>query len=1058
MTTMTTTDVTKTLVIGLGSTGTRVCNNLIRRLEWEYGDAGKAPWVQFMAIETNNNEPAVELRERGDFFPIGLDARQYGQLLQSPQDHHKIRLEQWADMGTLKRLKDTEGGAGNIRMVGRLTFMLDPNYTKIKRALMDRLVSLRSLQASDALETRGSLPDGSNPQLRFSAGGEIRIFVVGTLCGGTGSGLLPDFGYFVRSMPLRETEKIIGILTLPHENLTTTTTPTAERLKKNAYMALVELNHYHQATAQNMPDITYIDGSVAQLGQNPYDLPYLIAPSSPTKRGETELNELVADRIFMNVVSPEADPFSRAVDAPMPDRDHHAHVFSTFGLSVVEFPAAQITEAASKKLLAGALTRWHAFKGERVSDLTRTIGVDWDSLVSALLQRDMAEWQAEVNKAANTEVGQVKPDFTRLDRALAELRGKVAPDGALNDQLRSHRDQVVETIYRRFADHATQALRDRTYGPQVLAAELAHLIATLDDLHAAARANTAVAQAEAGETWLKVEQAVASLKAELKRKSLINPNRAGIEGAQRTLRSAISEFTKLQITSAVHSSVQTHHTYGTVDFGVAERLQRLLKIVQTNLTQLDGRITALRNRLNSEVEAKSAEMSPINGLVLFEPRTTVRDEYQRALLEGRQSSVEHLDNIEARWHETLISGWTDLAPVIVPPTSQLSGTWINQPFDPRGDHLLPADTLQSLLREAARPFSTLLARENVLERLFRDRQTNPAVDTSVRDAAEKARPFLGLNKARATEGNRSPILERQALFTPSQTNPAAEDTFTHAVSAVFSPTNTVYLKSPDPTRALFLEEYFRFPLRGLDQVLGAHGLQAAECRDFPTFHTRRDVMWYGLSRREAQLLDDATEALIVGVILGELVVKDGLVIDWTPQGFGDRDFRRLPASLPEAARMLAMGELDADSYTLTGALTVLQSRIEAHWKRHDRSPTEAADTLVDELQQKLADFYRYGRAGQIAGWGDETWAGQQLTKFTAKHTPLYNAYMAKYAPPAARINSLSFRKDQSGPWGGVAPKDGLYCRECGGELGETVQDAARNGWRCQVNPAHYYGN
>lgn len=1058
MTTMTTMEVTKTLVIGLGSTGTRVCNNLMRRLKWEYGDADKAPWVQFMAIETNNNEPAIELRRRGDFFPIGLDARQYSQLLENPQDHRKIHLEKWADMGTLRQVKDTVGGAGNIRMVGRLTFMLDPNYTTVKNALQDRLSTLRSLKVSEALETRGTLPDGSSPQLLFGNSGDIRVFVVGTLCGGTGSGLLPDFGYFVRSMPLKETEKIIGIFTLPHESLTTTTTKLAERLKKNAYTALVELNHYHQATAANMPTITYFDGEEAKLGQNPYDLPYLIAPSSPTKRGETELNELVADRIFMNIVSSVADPMAIAVDAPKPDRDHQAHVFSTFGLSVVEFPAAQITEAASKKLLNGALTEWHTFKNNRVTDLTHTIGADWDSLINALLQRDMAEWQSEVNKAATTEAGQTKPDFTRLDRALAELRGKVAADGALSAQLRSHRDQVVESIYQRFTQHATQALRDRTYGPQVLAAEVSALIDVLDSLHHAARANTAVAQAEAGEAWLKVDQAVTALKTELKRKNLINPNRAGIEGAQRSLRSAIAEFTTLQIHSAVHGSVQTHHTYGEIDFGVAERLQRLLKIVQANLTQLDGRITALRNRLSGEVETKSAEMSPINGLVLFEPRTTVKEEYEKALLAGRQSSVQNLDNVEARWYETLIDGWTDLAPVIVPPTSQLHSTWINQPFDPRSEHLLPAEILQHLLREAARPFSTLLAQENVLERLNRERQTNPAVETNIADAASKAQPFLQLNKPRAMQGNRSPVLERKALFTPIRTHPDAENSFKHAARGIFSPSDSVFPTSPDPTRALFLEEYFRFPLRGLDQVLGSQGIHAAECGDFRTFHTRVDVMWYGLSKREAQLLEDATEAIIVGVILDEIVVKDGLVISWTPQGFGDRDFRRLPASLPEAARMLASGEIDADGYSLRGALSVLQARIEAHWKRHDLAPNVAADMLVESLRQKLADFYRYGRAGQIAGWNDETWSGEQLTKFTAKHTPLYNAYMAKYAPPAAKINSLSFSRDQAGPWGGLAPKDGLYCTQCGGLLGETVQEAAKNGWRCFADSTHYYGN
>lgn len=1055
---MTTMEVTKTLVIGLGSTGTRVCNNLIRRLDWQYGSARRAPWVEFMAVETNDNEPSPVLRSRGDFYSIGLDAKTYDQILQDPQLHHKILLDRWADMNTLRKVKDTVGGAGNVRMVGRLTFMTEPNYGNIKRALFDRVSRLRDLQTSEAQEVRGILQDGTNPTISFGSSGEIRVFVVGTLCGGTGSGLLPDFGYFMKSLPLRETEKVIGIFTLPHENLTSVVKSNAERLKKNAYHALIELNHYHQAEKGSLPPIIYPDGEEAKLEGQPYDLPYLVAPSAPTASGETELNELVADRIFMNIISPEADPMSRAVDAPLPDRDHQAHVFSTFGLSVVEFPAAQIIEAAGKRLLLGALNEWHAHKDDRVTDLTTMVGADWHSLIPAHLQKPAEEWQKEVTAAVNSELGAAKLDFAKLDRALAALRQAVAPDGALSDQLRAQRNQVTERIYQRFADHASDVLLDRTRGPKVLAAEVQNLLKDLHDLHDLARANTAVSQAEAAEAWQKVDTAVQRLRDEVKRAGFLNKNRGNIEAAQRDLRSAMRDFARIQMESALYASIQTHRKYGEIDFGVAEHLQRLLQQVLTNLNSLDSRLTAVKNWLYSDVDEKSNTLPSINGLVLLEPRTTVQDEYRRALEEGRSSSVQHLDNLEARKYEALIRGWAELPGTIVPASNDLNKSWIHAPFDPRGKNQFPAEIMDRLLSEALKPFSVVLARENVVEKVMREREMAPSMDNKLRGAAERSRPFLGLNPQRAVEGNRSPVMEWQSMFLPEGTSTRDTETFKNLVANSFALSTAKDMTTADPTRTLFVHEYYRFPLRGLDQVLGRGGLHEAQCHDFPTFHTRRDVQWYGLSRREAQLLEDAEEALVVGVILGELTVRNGLVLPWTPQRFGDPPMRRLPINLQEAARVLAQGESDLDGHSLLGALPTLQQRIDHHWKRHDLDLQSSSREFVAKLQSGLTDFYHQKREGQIQGWGDQAWAGERLSKFTAKHTPLHEATMQLYPPPAATINALTLKKDQQGRWGGYAPKDGLYCPECGGHVGDDIQDAARNGWRCFSNSAHYYGN
>ena len=52
----------KTLVIGLGSTGTRVCNELVRRIEWEMGSLERAPWVSFLAVETRSFSEMIPQR------------------------------------------------------------------------------------------------------------------------------------------------------------------------------------------------------------------------------------------------------------------------------------------------------------------------------------------------------------------------------------------------------------------------------------------------------------------------------------------------------------------------------------------------------------------------------------------------------------------------------------------------------------------------------------------------------------------------------------------------------------------------------------------------------------------------------------------------------------------------------------------------------------------------------------------------------------------------------------------------------------------------------------
>jgi hypothetical protein len=98
--------VMKALVIGLGSSGIKVCDYVIERIRWELGDESHAPWVLFLGIETGSTQEATKtkLRELGDLLLITIDPDEYSRLLLFPE---LLGLNQWADMETLKKLPAT---------------------------------------------------------------------------------------------------------------------------------------------------------------------------------------------------------------------------------------------------------------------------------------------------------------------------------------------------------------------------------------------------------------------------------------------------------------------------------------------------------------------------------------------------------------------------------------------------------------------------------------------------------------------------------------------------------------------------------------------------------------------------------------------------------------------------------------------------------------------------------------------------------------------------------------------------------------------------------------
>ncbi|WP_034336409.1 tubulin-like doman-containing protein [Deinococcus misasensis] len=1048
----------KTLVIGLGSTGTRICNELVRRIEWELGGLEKAPWVRFLAIETNSNEP-TPLKKNGDFRSIGFRTAEYNDILQNMSAYNeRIALDDWADIDTLKKLPDPEGGAGNIRMVGRLALLYGENFENIKLSVLSRVEQLRDLKEAKAQEARGPLPDGTNPEVTFAADGQVRIFIVGTLCGGTCSGLAPDFGYFLRSFLGQE--KLIGIFTLPHPN---SVHPYAQRIKKNSYSALVELNHHHLSQKGDPPPIRFPDGSSSERFKKvpPYDLPYLVMPNKATTAGEAEIINMVADRIFLNVFTPSTDPYSNSVDSGTFDLENQAHVFCTFGLATVEVPAQQLTEACTSKLLLRSLRRWQDSHDVDTDSVLERVGLSWNRLKALLLARDGTERELEQNLRDQVEEisrqAETQPEKIRAALEAFRLKFK-SGEGSVATGVKANVPRVVESIYGRLKEYGTEVLGNLYEGPDPFKKVIK---AGIDWVQEVSQNLTPTSSDEARRN---VDALIVRLEEPLKRGLFgVNKNQqAQRKEDLRQFRNLLLEEMEARIDELTHQALSNQTVRGKTEKGLLERIKHVLIPIQNRIRGLEGRVTHLTATLDRRVQELSREAPPLVGLTIFEPNSSVEQEYRRCLQEwlgDPSSTFEDAQNLAA---EQVVSSWTEVPELLMPPLNVTSeDDFLSRPFLSGSDEPLPEPQQKRMWQKALEPFMRL-ANVDVLERWSKLGIDQSGADPAMRarDAAQMARPFLRVDRNQAEKGNRSRILNVTSLLLPNHVTDSQKNEFKTAISSVFAANKGGSAYSPQRFRIVLLNEWYRFPLRGLTDVLGSGGIHEAQCEDFPTFHTRRDIYWLGLSPREGNLLRETEELLVLGVLLEVVQIKAGR-LTFPMKGMGGAmEDRFLPLSFFDAARMLAREHRDLRGGQLKGARAVLKARVEQKWHQSTATPEESSEQFVRLLiDQVNAFFLRYPDPAKIVrDWGSKEWTWEYVVRYIAKSKDLFAAYQRISPPDQEILARLWLEKGDRGLWGGVVPEPGFYCEHDGGLIGKTPEEAAQNGWRCFINPEHHFGD
>ncbi|MHC5725515.1 MAG: tubulin-like doman-containing protein, partial [Nostoc sp.] len=221
---------TPTVVIGLGGTGKEILIKIRRMIVESYGSLDALPIVSFLHIDTEQNakvsEPQTVLKQNISLRP--------SEQVWAKVENAKAMLNQLSSYDYLaewfpSQLRGTDSilaGAGQIRSLGKFAFSV--NYQIIKNSFNNALARIVGHEKF-LLDKLG---------LQLDKG--VNIFIVCSLSGGTGSGMVLDLAYNLRDwVPPSAMPQTSAYLVLPGAF-----SGLGDRVIANAYAALMELNHY----------------------------------------------------------------------------------------------------------------------------------------------------------------------------------------------------------------------------------------------------------------------------------------------------------------------------------------------------------------------------------------------------------------------------------------------------------------------------------------------------------------------------------------------------------------------------------------------------------------------------------------------------------------------------------------------------------------------------------------------------------------------------------------------------------------------------------------------
>ena len=335
------------LIVGLGGTGYRVLKyikeNFLKSDEFNHQIPGT---VRLLSIDTDPNEEAAP-------EAVKLDAKEKlyvtvktGELLTNLQQYPEIK--KWFPA---HRVKFTvQSGARQIRALGRLA--LFKNIETIVAAVQDAVQEITQKKLMN-------VPDDSGIA-RTPDDVPINVYVVSSMSGGTGSGMLVDMGFIIREVCARLGKKqpeLQACFFLPDAFIQVPRNQ-QDRLCANGAAALKELDFFMENMEKfnvvYKEDNFFISDGAGMM--KPYDFAYLISAVDISE--QSTLEKIVCEGIFHGMAT-ELARDNKSYLANIPTQAFKPIVsgeftgkfsnYSSLGVSSIVFPYEQVIEMCSNQ-------------------------------------------------------------------------------------------------------------------------------------------------------------------------------------------------------------------------------------------------------------------------------------------------------------------------------------------------------------------------------------------------------------------------------------------------------------------------------------------------------------------------------------------------------------------------------------------------------------------------------------------------------------------------------------------------------------------------------------
>ncbi len=304
-----------TVFVALGGTGKEVLLRLRRRIiqaDWNrerLHSIADFPVAKFFYFDTDTTEARESDRAAANDPLYAAVKYTPGETLQKKVDIAKYQrdlrayphIEEWLPQRDLTRI-DASQGAGQVRAISRLLFF--DTYTDFVGG-----VRRKCQEVADNLGREADLK-----RLGLDVGSDIRVVVVMSAAGGTGSGSFIDAGYAIKSIKPKVSKTDLFMI-LP----SAFADANATRVFANGYAALSELEHVMRPNPnpEYAPNGWTGSANEKPADTKPYDDVYFFDSSNIVRQTTTNrdhLYDMLADILFEDFGNSEFASRKRSVD------------------------------------------------------------------------------------------------------------------------------------------------------------------------------------------------------------------------------------------------------------------------------------------------------------------------------------------------------------------------------------------------------------------------------------------------------------------------------------------------------------------------------------------------------------------------------------------------------------------------------------------------------------------------------------------------------------------------------------------------------------------------